>query len=81
MTTAAEIVGAAWASGWRPDPLLNVSEWADANVILSTTDSSEPGPFRTSRTPYVREIVFRLTGKTKNESHKPRDCERRTKPS
>jgi phage terminase large subunit GpA-like protein len=48
-------------TAWRPDPLLNVSEWADANVVLSTTDSSEPGPFRTSRTPYVREIVDTLS--------------------
>jgi phage terminase large subunit GpA-like protein len=55
--TAETIVRQAWASGWRPDPLLTPSEWADANVVLSTTDSAEPGPFRTARTPYVREIL------------------------
>lgn len=31
-----------------------VSEWADCNVILNE-DSAEPGPYRTSRTPYVEE--------------------------
>tara|TARA_R110002073_G_scaffold326370_1_gene506150 strand:+ start:543 stop:2375 length:1833 start_codon:yes stop_codon:yes gene_type:complete len=36
-----------------PDPQ-SVSEWADANVILNE-DSAEPGPYRTNRTPYVRE--------------------------
>ncbi len=33
-----------------------VSEWADANVVLSERISAEPGPFSTSRTPYLREI-------------------------
>jgi phage terminase large subunit GpA-like protein len=46
-----------WADGWKTDPIISVSEWADANIVLSTMDSSEAGPFRTSRTPYVREIV------------------------
>lgn len=46
-----------WADGWKTDPLTSVSEWADKNIILSSVDSAEPGPFRTSRTPYVREIV------------------------
>lgn len=59
--TPAEPVLEAWASGWRPDALLSVSEWADRNVMLSTTDSAEPGPFRTSRTPYVREISDALS--------------------
>lgn len=31
-----------------------MSEWVDANVVLGE-DSSEPGPYRTVRTPYVRE--------------------------
>lgn len=33
---------------------ITVSEWADQNVLLGH-DSAEPGPYRTSRTPYVRE--------------------------
>jgi len=31
-----------------------VSEWVDQNVVLGS-DSAEPGPYRTARTPYVRE--------------------------
>ena len=41
----------------RPDPRLTVSEWADANRYLSQTASGEPGPWRTDRTPYLREIM------------------------
>jgi phage terminase large subunit GpA-like protein len=41
----------------RPDPELLVSEWADAKRYLSEKASPEPGPWRTSRTPYLREIM------------------------
>ncbi|MCE7886581.1 MAG: phage terminase large subunit family protein [Alphaproteobacteria bacterium PRO2] len=41
----------------RPDPRLSVSEWADAHRYLSQTASGEPGPWRTDRTPYLREIM------------------------
>lgn len=41
----------------RPDPRLTVSEWADAHRFLSQTASGEPGPWRTERTPYLREIM------------------------
>lgn len=46
-----------WRSAWAQDRRLTLSEWADANVVLSSKDSSEPGPYRTERTPYVREIA------------------------
>ena len=46
-----------YREGWKPDRILTVSEWADANITLSTKDSSEPGPYRTARTPYAREIM------------------------
>ena len=52
-----ELCDTAWAQGWHTDRLLTVAEWADSNVILTTKDSSEPGPYRTSRTPYAREIA------------------------
>lgn len=32
----------------------SVSDWVDRNIVLGS-DSSDPGPIRTSRTPYVRE--------------------------
>ena len=44
-------------SGLRPDENLTVSEWADKYRMLSGKASSEPGPWRTDRTPYLREIM------------------------
>jgi phage terminase large subunit GpA-like protein len=46
-----------WSEGFKADAVVSVSTWADENIVLSTVDSSEAGPFRTARTPYVREIV------------------------
>ncbi len=41
----------------RPDTRLTVSEWSDAHRFLSQTASGEPGPWRTERTPYLKEIM------------------------
>jgi phage terminase large subunit GpA-like protein len=43
------------AAGLRRRPKRTVSTWADANRVLTLESSAEPGPYRTSRTPYVRE--------------------------
>jgi phage terminase large subunit GpA-like protein len=48
-------------AGLRPDSILLVSDWADQNRILSQTASSEPGKFRTERTPYLKEIMDALS--------------------
>ena len=53
----AELCAAAFGQGLAPDPDLTVSAWADEHRFLSSTASSEPGPWRTSRTPYLREIM------------------------
>jgi phage terminase large subunit GpA-like protein len=53
---AAEIERA-WREGLTPDPLLTVSEWSDRHRMLSSKASAEPGRWRTSRTPYLREIM------------------------
>jgi len=45
----------------RPDALLTVSQWADAKRILSPIASGEPGRWRTDRTPYLRELLDRLS--------------------
>ena len=45
------------ADGLRPDVQLTVSEWADTHRRLPQKSSAEPGPWRTSRTPYLREIM------------------------
>jgi phage terminase large subunit GpA-like protein len=47
----------AWCDGLKPDPLLTVSEWADRYRVLSQRASSEPGRWRTERTPYLKEIM------------------------
>jgi phage terminase large subunit GpA-like protein len=57
---AAEIL-AAWRDGMAPEPLLGVSDWADGHRILSGRGSAEPGPWRTARTPYLREIMDALS--------------------
>ena len=53
----ADEIERAWREGLTPDPLLSVSEWADRHRVLSSKASSEPGRWRTSRTPYLREIM------------------------
>ena len=55
--TAEEIYAASAAAGARPDPLLKISQWADKYRTLSQRASAEPGPWRTDRTPYLREIM------------------------
>lgn len=47
----------AFLRGLHPDPILTVSEWADAHRWLSKKSSSEHGQWRTARTPYLREIM------------------------
>ena len=51
------ILRAAAAAGARPDPFLTISQWADKYRTLSQRASSEPGRWRTDRTPYLREIM------------------------
>ena len=41
--------------GIIPPPPMTVSEWSDKHRRLSSKGSSEPGPWRTDRTPYLRE--------------------------
>jgi hypothetical protein len=55
--TATEVYDEAFRAGLRPDPLLTVSEWADRYRRLSGKAAAEPGPWRTERTPYLREIM------------------------
>lgn len=45
----------------RPKPPLTVSDWADRHRILTSKGSGEPGPWRTSRTPYLREVMDHLS--------------------
>jgi phage terminase large subunit GpA-like protein len=54
---ATNVYQEAFLQGMRPDPLLTVSEWADANRMLASVASGEPGPWRTNRTPYLKEVM------------------------
>lgn len=47
--------------GFEPDPLMTVSEWADAYRVLPSESSSEPGQYRTDRMPYLEEIAYELS--------------------
>lgn len=61
MSLAAALYSESFDQGLRPDPRLTVSQWADAHRRLSQRASSEPGPWRTSRTPYLKEIMDSLS--------------------
>jgi phage terminase large subunit GpA-like protein len=45
----------AFREGIKPEQPLTVSQWADKYRMLSSKASAEPGPWRTSRTPYLQE--------------------------
>lgn len=59
-------------TGWRhplldalvPTPPMTVDAWADERRVLSPKGSSEPGRWRTERTPYLREIMRALSSDT-----------------
>lgn len=40
---------------WALPAEISVSAWADENIVLPRKFAAEPGPFRTARTPYLRE--------------------------
>ena len=61
LLTAEEVYSKAAREGSRPDPMLLVSDWADQHRMLSTRSSPEPGPWRTSRTPYLKAIMDALS--------------------
>lgn len=55
--SADQVYRRAAAAGLRPDPDLSISQWADQNRRLSSVSAAEPGLWRTSKTPYLREIM------------------------
>lgn len=42
---------------WKPPEQITVSEWADKNRVLPAKSSARPGPWKTERVPYLREIM------------------------
>lgn len=57
----ADSVEQQWRSGLTPESFLAVSEWADRYRMLSSKSAAEPGRWRTSRTPYLQEIMDNLS--------------------
>ena len=48
-------------AAYKPNERLSVTEWADKYRQLSSMASAEPGQWRTSRVPYVAEIMDKLS--------------------
>lgn len=48
-------------AGLKPVKKLTVSEWADKNRILTSASAARPGRWRTSVTPFLREIMDNLS--------------------
>ncbi|MGT2507902.1 phage terminase large subunit family protein [Cupriavidus basilensis] len=46
---------------WVLPETLTVSEWADKHRVMPTKGAAEPGPWRTDRTPYLREVMDTLS--------------------
>jgi phage terminase large subunit GpA-like protein len=50
-----------WRRAIRPAGELTISQWADRYRYVSARGSSEAGPWKTERTPYLREIMDELS--------------------
>lgn len=57
----------AFLEGLKPDPMMTVSEWSDTYRMLGSRASAEPGIWRTSRTPYLREPMNELSSLSKTQ--------------
>lgn len=52
---------ASFVKGMTPDPYINIADWNNKHRYLPKESSVEPGKYRTSRTPYVEEILLELS--------------------
>ena len=50
-----------WLSVLKPQPKLNLVEWAENNRVLSKEASSEPGTWKTSRVEVARGVMLAVT--------------------
>jgi len=61
--TMADARAAIWQAmefAW-PSEVVDVTTWSERSIILSAKDSAEPGPYRSTRTPYAREPMDALS--------------------
>ncbi len=56
-TDGAALARRAFAAGLMPPPRIGVREWSDLYRRLPTKGAAEAGPWRTSRTPFLAEIM------------------------
>jgi len=61
LSNGAQIYARGAKAGALPEDHLPVSDWADRYRLLSRRSSPEPGPWRTSRTPFLRQIMDDLS--------------------
>ncbi len=61
LADARDVVCEAWSAAWQIPPRLTVSQWADEHRVIAQGAGAEPGQWRTSRTPYLREIQDNLS--------------------
>lgn len=52
-----DAITAAALDALKPPPQLTISQWAEANLVLSPEDSAERGRYRGDRAPYQRGIL------------------------
>jgi len=53
--------------GLKPDPYINLVEWSNEYRRLPKESSVEPGLYRTSRVPYVEEIMMELSPQSETQ--------------
>lgn len=56
MIDGAQFVHQVGRDAVKPDPIETIADWSDAHMVLPSW-SAEPGRWRTSRTPYLKEIM------------------------
>lgn len=57
MTVLGTEIISSFLNGLRPTPRVTPTQWADKYRYLSSVSSAEPGRWRTSRTPYLQEVM------------------------
>lgn len=60
MSEALRVYAKGAALGLRPDPILPVSQWADQAIYMPSEVTPFPGPWRTDKVPFMREILDAL---------------------
>lgn len=60
LQSGSDVYVPSFEAGWRPDPRMTVSEWADEKRWIGAKSGHAPIKWKTSTTPYVREIMDAL---------------------